>query len=262
MIFTKRLGVEVMKVIIDKIKIPELTGNEERNLYIRLPESYDYESERYPVLYMFDGHNVFFDSHATYGKSWGMGEYLDRVGAKLIVVAVECNHDGYGRLHEYSPFPVKVKPEGMLKGQGGLYMDWLVDTLKPLVDNMFRTLPDREYTYISGSSMGGLMSVFAVTKYNHIFSKAAALSPSLYFGTAKVTELIKDSRFEEDTVIYMDYGSEEMRDHKNAAVAFKKVFNAFMDKRVKVCARIVPGGTHCEASWERQIPVFMQCLGI
>ena len=61
-----------------KIQIPELTGEEERNLYIYLPDSYDWDRERYyPVLYMFDGHNVFFDSDATYGKCWGMKEYMD-----------------------------------------------------------------------------------------------------------------------------------------------------------------------------------------
>ena len=60
------------------ITIPELTGDEVRRAYIYLPESYDTECEkRYPVLYMFDGHNVFFDSDATYGKCWGMKEYLD-----------------------------------------------------------------------------------------------------------------------------------------------------------------------------------------
>ena len=63
-----------------EIQIPELTGEEKRNAYIYLPESYQYEQEkRYPVLYMFDGHNVFFDSDATYGKSWGMKEYMDYI---------------------------------------------------------------------------------------------------------------------------------------------------------------------------------------
>lgn len=251
-----------MKVIVEKIKIPQLTGNMERRLYIRLPENYDDSDQHYPVLYMFDGHNVFFDSDATYGKSWGLGGYLDSVGSNLIVAAVECNHEGYGRLHEYSPYAVRVKPEGMLRGLGGVYMDWLVGTLKPLIDRTLRTLPDRSHTYIAGSSMGGLMSLFAVIKYNHIFSKAAALSPSIYFGTNKMTEMIRTQELSPDTEVYMDYGSEEFHGHKNAVTAFKKVFSALMDRQVKVCARVVPGGTHCEASWERQIPIFMRCLDI
>ena len=83
-----------------------------------------------------------------------MGEYLDSVDSELIVVAVECNHEGYGRLHEYSPYAVRVRPEGMLRGLGGVYMDWLTETLKPLIDRTLRTLPDRTHTYIAGSSMG------------------------------------------------------------------------------------------------------------
>ena len=87
-----------------KIQIPELTGEEERNLYIYLPDSYDWDRERYyPVLYMFDGHNVFFDSDATYGKCWGMKEYMDHTNTQVIIVAVECNHSpDNGRLKEYA----------------------------------------------------------------------------------------------------------------------------------------------------------------
>ena len=72
-----------------EVTIPELTGEERRRAYLYLPDAYEREpDQRYPVLYMFDGHNVFFDEDATYGKSWGLGEYLDYTGAPLIVAAV------------------------------------------------------------------------------------------------------------------------------------------------------------------------------
>ena len=75
------------------ITIPELTGDEERRAYIYLPESYTNEPDKhYPVLYMFDGHNVFFDEDATYGKCWGMKEYMDYTQTQVIIAAVECNH--------------------------------------------------------------------------------------------------------------------------------------------------------------------------
>ena len=104
------------------------------------------------------------------------------------------------------------------------------------------------------------MSLYAVSAYNHVFSKAAALSPTLYFGTSKVLDFIKLSHMDSSTMVYMDYGSKELEGHKAAAAAFKKVYNALLDGRVMVCARIVPNGMHCEASWEKQIPVFMRCL--
>ena len=86
---------------ITKIQIPELPTAKPRRLYIYLPQNYAVSGMRFPVLYMFDGHNVFYDSHATYGKCWGMKEYLARTKLPLIVAAIECNHEGdrrFGRV--------------------------------------------------------------------------------------------------------------------------------------------------------------------
>ncbi|MCI5678880.1 MAG: alpha/beta hydrolase-fold protein, partial [Bacteroidales bacterium] len=89
-----------------EVTVPVPGGYEERYVYIYLPKSYFHQEERrYPVLYMFDGHNVFFDEDATYGKSWGMERYMDRSHTQMIIVAVECSHDpDNGRLKEYAPF--------------------------------------------------------------------------------------------------------------------------------------------------------------
>ena len=80
------------------VKIPELSGEKVRRGYVYLPESYDREPRKcFPVLYMFDGHNVFFDEDATYGKSWGMKDYMDKTGKDLIIVGIECNDEGWRR---------------------------------------------------------------------------------------------------------------------------------------------------------------------
>ena len=175
-----------------EVTFPLLGGSEERYAYIHLPNSYFHnENKRYPVLYMFDGHNVFFDADATYGKSWGMEKYMNRSRTQMIIVAVECNHDqNNGRLKEYAPFTFKNAQVGVIEGRGKVTMDWYVNELKPAVDAHFRTMPDREHTFVAGSSMGGLMSLYALTKYNHIFSRAAALSPSLWVAPRKVKEMI------------------------------------------------------------------------
>ena len=145
------------------VTIPELTGDEARGVYLYLPEEYDWEPERhYPVLYMFDGHNVFFDSDATYGKSWGLGQFLDEFHVPLIVAAVECNHHpDNGRLSEYSPYTFYEPDFGHVTGRGKITMDWFVNTFKPSIDRKYRTLPNRQHTFIAGSSMGGLMSLYA-----------------------------------------------------------------------------------------------------
>ncbi len=245
------------------VTIPNLSGDKPRRAYLYLPQSYYHDPmRRYPVMYMFDGHNVFFDSDATYGKCWGMKEYLDQTKKDLIVVAVECNHEGNRRLVEYSPLTFKNTTLGTVRGRGRNYMDWLVNTLKPYIDQHLRTLPDRENTIICGSSMGGLMSLFAATEYNHVFQRAACLSPSVWVSPAKLIGMIARSTVRPGTIIYMDYGSEEMFLHAANLEGLISTCHMLLTKHVNLTFRIVPGGTHSEASWEKQIPIFMECLGI
>ena len=109
------------------VTIPKLSGDTPRRAYIYLPESYDEEPDRrYPVMYMFDGHNVFFDEDATFGKSWGMNDYMERTGKQLIIVGVECNHQGNCRLSEYSPVTFENAELGKIRGRGSITMNWMV----------------------------------------------------------------------------------------------------------------------------------------
>ena len=244
------------------VRIPQLSGNDTRRVYLYLPDLYDEEPDRrFPVMYMFDGHNVFFDKDATYGKSWGLGEYLDKHKTPLIVAAVECNHSpDHGRLSEYSPFTFQNEKLGSITGRGETYMRWLTETFKPLIDKRYPTLPDREHTFIAGSSMGGLMSLYAVMQYNHIFSRAAALSPSIWFAEKDLDRMLTNGKIATDTVVYMDYGSRELSFHSNMAHQFSHVASLLLGRNVMLNCRIVPGGNHCEASWEQQIPFFLNTL--
>lgn len=158
--------------MIEQWGIPVMGGRRPRRVYVYVPEEARENPEaRFPVLYMFDGHNVFFDADATYGKSWGMGDYLDRTGTGLIVVGIDCNHRApNGRLCEYSPFDFEDPEFGRVKGRGKRFMDWLVEVLKPEIDRRYPTLPERETTWIAGSSMGGLMSLYAVCVYGHVLA--------------------------------------------------------------------------------------------
>lgn len=249
-------------VITWNVTVPELTGDAPRKAYLYLPESYDREPDkRYPVLYMFDGHNVFFDSDATYGKSWGMKEYMDYTGTQLLIAAVECNHSpDNGRLREYSPFPFDDPKLGHFPGLGRKTMEWMIGNFKKDIDSRFRTLADRENTFIGGSSMGGLMSLYAVLEFNKVFSRAAALSPSIWVAPEKLERLARRASLGPDTVVYMDYGSEEMRGRAGMLRGFGRMAALLVERRVLVTSRMVPGGQHCEASWERQIPFFMNTL--
>ncbi len=244
------------------ITIPELTGDEPRTVYIYLPDSYEWEPQkRYSVLYMFDGHNVFFDSHATYGKSWGMKEYMDESGTDMIIAAVECNHSpDNGRLQEYTPFPFKDPKTGMIPAKGKITMDWMVNAFKKEIDSHYRTIPDREHTFIAGSSMGGLMSIYALLAYPDYFSRAAALSPSLWVDQEKLKELIRNAELPAGQILYLDFGEKELEARPEMLQFFTECCELLLEKGILLHSRIVPGGTHCEASWERQIPFFMNTL--
>lgn len=244
------------------VTIPKLSGDKTRKVYLYLPDSYKKGEKRYPVLYMFDGHNVFFDEDATFGKSWGMNEYLQRSKKELIVVGVECNHEGNRRIVEYSPMSFENATLGKIRGKGNVYMNWLVNTLKPYIDANYRTLSDRTNTILAGSSMGGLMALYGACVYNHVFQRAACLSPSLWVSPGKVLELIARAHIRRDTCIYMDYGSLEIFNHASNAEALISTSHLLLTKRVNLAFRIVPGGTHSEASWQQQIPIFMDCLGL
>lgn len=245
-----------------KIVIPELTGKKRRRAYIYLPTTYTSEPDtHYPVLYMFDGQNLFFDSHATFGKSWGLKDYMDYTDTPLIIVAIECNDSpDHGRLKEYSPYNFSDPDIGKIKGRGRTTMAWIVNSLKPMIDAKFRTLPEREYTFIAGSSMGGLMSLYALFAYNHVFSRAAALSPSVWTNIKKLKQLIQTEPISSNSVLYMDYGSLELKNHPAMLKKYMKIQQEAMDRGVYVTSRIIPNGTHCEASWERQLPFVMETL--
>lgn len=108
--------------------------------------------------------------------------------------------------------------------------------------------------------MGGLMSLFGVLRYNHVFSKAAALSPSIWFAPNKLMNMITKGKVRPDTVIYMDYGQNEMSYRKTMPKMYSKTVATLLNRNILLTSRIVPKGTHSEASWEKQIPYFMETL--
>lgn len=245
------------------VTIPSLSGSKPRKAYIWLPDDYDdHPEKRYGVLYMFDGHNIFRDEDAAFGKSWGMENYLQTTCKDLIIVAVECNHEGHQRLMEYSPVTYRNKKHGLVPGKAPVYMRWLVEELKPYVDNTLRTIPDRDHTTLAGSSMGGLIALYGVTAYNHIFRQAACLSPSLWVAPAKILAILAHAGYTQDTAIYLSYGQNEMGNHKANRRVIDLAAKKLYAKGVNLTLRIARDAYHCEAAWEKEVPIFMECLGL
>ena len=242
--------------------IPELRPDFERRIYICTPSGYDTSAARYPVMYLFDGQNLFYDEDASFGTSWNIDKFTRYNDPGCIIVGIESNPYGNERLEEYSPFTHQSPELGYIRGVARTTMIWLLDTLKPAVDEAFRTIPDRDHTYIGGSSMGGLISLYAVTAYNEVFSRAVCLSPSLWVHPGKVRHMISKAKPAPHTQIYMDYGTEEMSNHEATYNALLACARLLLDRGVDLTFRIEPFGNHSEASWAQRVPVFMRCLDL
>jgi predicted alpha/beta superfamily hydrolase len=236
-----------------------------RRVWVYLPDSYAHTRKKYDVLYMFDGHNLFFDEVATYGKCWGLKDYLDETDLDLVVIGQDCNHTGNRRLSEYCPDTlVNTDLEDLprFKARGMETAEWFVNVLKPYCEKNYHISKDRMHVGIGGSSMGGLMSEYMIMKYNRLFSKAACVSPSTHFNYAFLMDLVDQTSFKESR-IYLDQGSQEVHGKRLFIDSMDMMLNlshALNEKGCSTYPHLVPGGHHTEADWEKVVPVFLPYL--
>ena len=241
-----------------------------RLLHIWLPDSYYDSTQFYPVMYFFDGHNLFTNEDATYGKSWGMKDFLQGWNKDMIIVGIECGHDGYERLSEYLPYPAtRGSHFAQFDPMGEATMDWIVQEIKPYIDETYRTIPFRECTAIGGSSMGGLMALYAAVHYNRWFSKAACVSSAMGFCIRPLMKDLRSSPVSPDTRVFLSWGTNEAHgitdptkdDRSSKTYGWnKRAAEELESKGAAVQMFCQVGGYHCEADWEKQVPVFMDFL--
>ena len=235
---------------------------EERTLHIYFPETLE-DGQRCGVIYMFDGHNLFEDEDATYGKSWGLQDYLEATKLPIIIVGIECNHEGNKRLCEFSPYSFNDKHWGKVDASGKVLTKWIVNELKPYIDANYPTLPDREHTAIGGSSMGGLMALYVGASESETFSKAICISP---YYTHVMRQLIEDlsKPINKDTTFYISWGGNEVRTKANLATYSEANLRVsrVLRGRTDVVLHLYPTQYHSEASWENETPIWMEETGI
>jgi metallo-beta-lactamase class B len=239
--------------------IPQLGRT--RRVWIYLPPGYAASAKRYPVLYMHDGQNVFDDS-TSFADEWAVDEALDSLHAGgdggAIVVAVD--NGGPHRLDEYSPW----KNARYGGGEGDAYVDFLVHTLKPFIDGRFRTRPDRLGTGVGGSSMGGLISLYAALKYPDVFGRAAVFSPSLWFAPQVLAFARAARRPLPGTKLYFVMGAKEggtpRAEVANQAAMIDTLRAAGFRVGRDVEAFVRPDGAHAEWFWRREFPAAYEWL--
>ena len=189
-------------VTLPQVESVEL-GNR-RDLVVWLPPGYSGSERRYPVIYMHDGQNL-FDPRTSYAEPWRVDTAMSRVGQRsLEAIVVGIPNMGVDRINEYSPW-VDARVGG---GNGDRYIDWILGTVKPLVDANFKTRPDRAHTGMVGSSMGGLITLYAYLREPWAFGFIGALSPSLWFAGRSIFSTLASAPHVPGR-IYLDIGARE-----------------------------------------------------
>jgi predicted alpha/beta superfamily hydrolase len=231
--------------------MPQL--NRTRRVWIYLPEGYATSGKRYPVLYMHDGQNV-FDALYGFGGEWGVDEALDTLGPRYgecIVVGID--HGGDKRLNEYSPYDMAKYG----KGEGDLYVDFLVKTLQPFINKKYRTSRKAADTYVAGSSMGGLISLYAILKYPGKFGAAGVFSPAFWIAPA-IRDMVAKQGKKVKGKVYFYAGTAEgetmVPDMLDVFERLHKLSKAQMQTVIRA------DGRHNEPTWQAEFPAFYEWI--
>jgi predicted alpha/beta superfamily hydrolase len=256
---TAPIGVSIFS---NDMRIPQLNRN--RRIWVYLPPDYGKTNKRYPVIYMHDGQNV-FDKATSFVGEWGVDETLNRLAASgdsgAIVIAID--NGGRTRNEEFHP----INPDNGRPGQADAYLEFIVRTLKPLVDRVFSTKPDRLNTAIMGASSGGTISLYGALKYPEVFGKAAMFSTPLWLAPRFDAMVPTANAFRADTKLWFICGANE-RTGQDPAGIFARDQPALIDALVKagfspthqLKATIDPNGEHNEAFWGKNFENAYQWL--
>jgi predicted alpha/beta superfamily hydrolase len=238
-----------VSIITDSFYMPEF--NRYRRIWVYLPPDYtENPDKRYHVLYMHDGQNL-FDLNTSFAGEWRVDESLDslqKAGFDVGIV-VGINNGGGHRIAEYTPWPHPTHGGG----DGDKYIQFIKNTLKPYIDENYRTKPEPEHTGIMGSSLGGLISMYAGLQYPEDFTKIGAFSSSFWF-SSKIYDLAADADFQDNHRYYLIAGSNEGGNQvgdMNAMVAIKTQKGYGTEQLFHEAHQ---GATHSEWYWAREFP--------
>jgi predicted alpha/beta superfamily hydrolase len=238
----------------------------DRDILVYLPPGYETNKrERYPVLYLHDGQNL-FDGATSFikGAEWEVDETAQRLIAAhairpLIIVGIY--NTGRDRIDEYTP----TADERRRGGKGDLYGRLLVEELKPFIDAEYRTLKDARNTGLGGSSLGGLISLHLALKYPKVFGRVAVVSPSVWWDNKMILREVEALKKKADLRIWLDMGTKEggteAEEHKRNARLLR---DALVAKGWKENSDLkyyeAEGAEHNERAWAQRVDPLLRFL--
>lgn len=235
--------------------------NNERPIDIYLPPNYDKNPDKkYPVLYMHDGNNLFYPEISFAGVHWQVDATIEKLVHRGLIeeVIVVGMHNTMGRHFEYTWTEMKFRDQSQ-GGGGSKYAKFIVNELKPFIDEKYRTSTRREDTAVMGSSLGGLISLYLGYHYPDIFSKIGVISPSLWWGYGDAFRDVNAVR--SDLKIWLDMGIKEGKyntgDNKNIHISNLRTLKHELSKRgyqegINLGYMEDEEGMHNEASWAKR----------
>ena len=229
--------------VLSGVHSPQL-GNT-RDIHVYLPPSYRESGRHYPVIYMHDGQNL-FDATTSFAGEWHVDETFERLSAEGIeAIVVAIPNLGAQRTHEYSPFADPHRGGG----RGEAYVEYVVRTVKPLVDARFRTRHEPTHTGIMGSSLGGLISLYAFFRHQDVFGFAGVMSPALWFADRAIFNYVAHVNAWTGK-IYIDIGTAEGRFQvRNVRLMVRLLRRSASRPRLNVLFVQEKGAGHNEAAW-------------
>lgn len=248
-----------------------------RPIDVLLPSTYfTNPNQRFPVVYMHDGQNLFDDELSFTGNAWKVGEMVHKLSEsgeipKVIVVGIWNTPD---RLGEYMPQkPIESQVDDVkdcwftqaygVQIQSDNYLKYIVEEIKPFIDSTYRSLSGQEHTSLMGSSMGGLISMYALCEYPNVFKNAGCLSASWTIGGEPMIDYMREKLQEPGNFkVYVDYGVEEkIGSYKHYIKKINEIAKKkhFVMNQNWLTARF-PGTEHSEAAWRDRLDVPLKFL--
>jgi predicted alpha/beta superfamily hydrolase len=230
-----------------------------RHVSVWLPPGYGGSSDRYPVLYLHDGQNLFDAASAAFGNEWEADESTTRLIASndIVPVILVGIWNTSQRIEEYT----LSQDSALQRGGGGMaYIRFIANELKPFIDQTYRTQPEQAATWVGGSSLGGLISMHACLERPEVFGGCIALSPSLGWDDERlVRDLHTDRNWPADVSLWFSMGALEGRSAeaqtRNVGRARRLAKQlAAQDANAQVVYCEYSEGTHDENSWAKQFP--------
>lgn len=247
-----------------------------RRVRVLLPKGYEEDTDKtYPVVYFHDGQNVLYSKEAFSGHSWKVIPTIKRNPdiAKMIIVAID--NDGAERMHEYAAWKFSEMgiPGVQFGGKGTLYAEFVMDVVKPFIDQTYRTKSDKIHTAMIGSSLGGNITQFMGLAYQDQIGCLGVFSSANWLHQEAFDRYIERQALDKDQRVYIYVGTEEADDtdktlmagnikqsYINSSLTYYRQLIAGGIDLDNIALEVVSGAVHNEEAWAAYLPDCLRFL--